>query len=92
MIERDEVVREERDRRARRAIGWGAAIVLGFMILGMMLMFVPVATGGRLPYIFSEFDWVVVAGAGAVGLVGIVVILYGLVQLARSRRDHEQPA
>lgn len=84
--------REERERRARRAIGWGAAIVLGFMALGCMLVFIPVATGGRTAYIGGDFDYIVAIGSGMIGLIGLVTILYGLVQLARSRRDHAEPA
>lgn len=81
--------REEREHKARRAIGWGAGIVLGFMVLGMMLMFVPAATGGRMSPLGSDFDWIVVGGSLLIGFIGLVVILYGLVQLARSRHDHD---
>jgi O-antigen/teichoic acid export membrane protein len=92
MSERDLRESEVRERKARRAIGWGAAIVLGFMALGCMLLIFPVATGMRIPYIASELDWVVVIGSSVIGLIGLAVTLYGLVQLARSRRDDEQTA
>ncbi len=92
MIERDERIRRERERRAKRAIGWGTAIVLGLMVLGMMALFFPVVTGFRIPYMVSSLDLIVGITAGAIGLIGLVVVVYGLVQLGRSRPRHEHTA
>lgn len=88
--------RTEKDRSARRAIGWGAAILLIGFVVGAMVTFVPVATGMAIEPAFG-LDWIVVLGSAAVSLVGLGFIIYGFVQLGRSRpakaeREREREA
>jgi len=73
-----------RTRKAARAIGWGASLVFALLLLGSILVLLRAdARVGR------SDEWLVLGGALGVALVGIVVIVYGLVQLARARREHE---
>ncbi len=71
-------------RKAARAIGWGASLVFALLVLGSVLVLLRADAG-----VGHTDEWTVLAGALAVALVGIVVIVYGLVQLARARREHE---
>lgn len=71
-------------RKAARAIGWGAALVFAFILLGSVLVLLRAGTRAG-----PTDEWLVLGGALAVALVGVVVIVYGLVQLARARREHE---
>lgn len=83
--------REVRDRRGRRAIAWGGGIVVVGFALGCALSFLPVATGLRMNPPFA-LEWVIVGGSLTVGVVGLVFMLYGFVELARARPPKgEQP-
>lgn len=84
--------RNERDRRGRRAIAWGAGIVLAGFALGCVLSFLPVASGFRLS-VPVGLDWTIIGGSSIVGFIGLVLMLYGIVELARSRPPRrERPA
>ena len=76
--------RRQKDRSARRAIGWGAAILLvGFFVGGFAALF-PAFSGWRLDPPFG-LDWFFVIGSILVALVGLGFMVYGFVQLGRSR-------
>ncbi|HEY8427371.1 MAG TPA: hypothetical protein VIL20_03320 [Sandaracinaceae bacterium] len=75
------------ERRARRAIGWGASVALAVVALVAALTIVMVAAGARVAPFASELDAIVVAASMSVALVGVVVIAYGLVQLTHARRE-----
>ncbi len=75
------------ERRARAGIGWGASIALALFTLGAGLSIVVLASGSRIEPLASELDAVVVTASLSVGLVGVVVIVYGLTQLAQARRE-----
>jgi hypothetical protein len=69
-------------RNAARVIALGATVVLALLtLIGIMLLLRGAAW--RSP----EAEWLVVLGTLAASLVGLIVIVYGLVQLARARRD-----
>lgn len=74
-------------RRARRAIGWGASTALALIAVGAASVAVVLVSGSRVEPLANELDAIVVIASMTVGLVGVVVIVYGLVQLAHSRRD-----
>lgn len=83
----DEGERLARERRGRRAIGWGAfTILLGFAI-GAVLAFLPVATGMRFnpPFETSGFGGLFIAGSLGVSAFGLGLVIYGLVMFGRSR-------
>lgn len=80
--------RREKDRSARRAIGWGAAILIAGFFIGAVLAFVPAASGWALDPPFG-LGSIFVIGATLVGVVGLGFIVYGFVQLARSRPPKE---
>jgi hypothetical protein len=72
-------------RKAARAIGWGASLVFALLLLGSVLVLLRADAG-----VGHTDEWAVVAGALGVALVGVIVIVYGLVQLARARRENDQ--
>lgn len=72
-----------RTHNAARAIGWGATLV--FALLGLGVALIVVRAGTRAT---GAEGWVVFFSAFGVGLVGVVVIVYGLVQLVQARREH----
>jgi formate hydrogenlyase subunit 3/multisubunit Na+/H+ antiporter MnhD subunit len=74
-------------RRARRVIGWGASTALALVALGGAVVIVVLASGPGVQPLANELDAIVVVASLSVGLVGVVVIVYGLVQLAHARRD-----
>lgn len=84
--------REEREHKARLAIGSGAGVLLVGFSVGCILSFVPVATGLRMnpPFDPNEIGWVVVFGSLIVSALGLALLVYGLVQMGRSRHvdDH----
>ncbi|HJL19394.1 MAG TPA: hypothetical protein RMH99_27255 [Sandaracinaceae bacterium LLY-WYZ-13_1] len=77
--------RSERDRKARRAIGWGVGILLLGFVVGIVVPILPVLSGWTLDPPFG-MGWVVGIGAFSVSLIGLAFLAYGFVQLARSRR------
>lgn len=81
--------RRQKDRSARRAIGWGAGILLVGFVVGAVIAFLPVATGWALDPPFG-LGAVVAIGSAAVGLIGLGLIMYGFVQLARSKPPKEE--
>lgn len=72
-------------RKAARAIGWGASLVFALLVLGSVLVLLRADAG-----VGHTDEWAVLAGALGVALVGVIVIVYGLVQLARARRENDQ--
>ncbi len=71
-------------QKAARAIGWGTALVFAFLLIGTVLVLLRLDTSGA-----RTDGWSVVIGAVGLALVGVIVIVYGLVQLARARRENE---
>ena len=81
--------RRERERGARRAIAWGAGIVVVGFVVGAVVALVPVASGWAWDPPFG-LALAVAVGASLVGIVGFSMVVYGLVQLARSKPPPEQ--
>lgn len=75
------------ERRARRAIGWGAGAAFGTLALGVAVAVTVSASREPIGPFATPLDAVVVFASLAVGLVGLVVIAYGLAQLAQARRE-----
>ncbi|MCZ7685376.1 MAG: hypothetical protein M5U28_44005 [Sandaracinaceae bacterium] len=75
------------ERRARRVIALGAGAALATLVLGVAVAVVVSASRGPVGPFATPLDAVVVFASLAVGLVGVVVIAYGLAQLAQARRE-----
>lgn len=71
-----------RTRRAALAMGWGAALV--FALVGVGVALIVIRAGLRAT---AAEGWFVLFSTLGVGFVGVVVIVYGLVQLTRARRE-----
>ncbi len=91
--------REERlDRKGRRAIGWGAGIIVLGFFFGFFVAFLPVFTGWALnpPFTVGPFavgyDAFMVLGTLIVSAVGLALLIYGMVELGRANRHHERSA
>lgn len=81
--------RYDRDRSGRRAIGWGAAIMLAGIAAGGIAALIPAFSGWRMDPPFG-MGWFFVGFAILVSLTGLVLVGYGLVQLGRSRPPKEE--
>jgi hypothetical protein len=81
--------RTVRDRRGRRAVAWGSGIVLAGFALGCTLSFLPVASGIRWNPPFG-LELVVALGSLVVGIAGIGLSAYGIVELVRARPSKQR--
>lgn len=70
--------------KATRAIGGAAGILLAFAV-GFALAFLPLALG-----LHAHAEWIIVSASFLVTLVGLIVIIYGLLQLVRARAEDER--
>lgn len=64
-----------------REVGAALGILLAFAV-GFALAFMPLAFGMR-----AHAEWVIVSASFVVTLLGLVVIVFGLLQLVRARAE-----